>query len=532
MAREGAHLAVAQGPELGDAEAGTAQRSAWREECLVEVAELESLASWIVRRSSEDLEILHAVDKRVQAHLRIARVTATRQGAPLFRRLAKALSRGSDLERVRGNLDAAAPNLLRIAPEPSVRGQLPLLLSKARRLAPTDPRRTALEELARRPRGEELTAADRNLLISAVQAADTQARRDLVRVRSFKTVIALAGLVVFALAAGLALLGAFSPETITLCFVPGDAVVCPTASVPISFDSPRADEVARGLASPSDIAIVELMGLLGASLAAVVTLRQVRGTSSPYRLAGALIVLKLTSGALLAVLGLLLLNGGFVPGFTALDSPAQILAWATVLGLAQQLFTRLVDKQALGLLDVSDGFSEAVAPAAMDLSTADALSSVVRSSLKESASHALREAVIGEPLVNYKGVVTMEILDRAGESQDIDQRSVALMLDQTYTARVTIAREPRRGWSRALVIDDGVEDEAVTFTIELDSNGGQVRSKPEAVTLGTSSGEAARDFPFVFAEDGPRTLWVRVRQRGEVVVQFELEARVRRTLPS
>jgi hypothetical protein len=50
-------------------------------------------------------------------------------------------------------------------------------------------------------------------------------------------------------------------------------------------------------------------------------------------------------GAITAFLGLLLMRGQFVPGLSALDTPAQILSWALVFGFAQQLFTRLVDQQ-------------------------------------------------------------------------------------------------------------------------------------------------------------------------------------------
>jgi hypothetical protein len=45
------------------------------------------------------------------------------------------------------------------------------------------------------------------------------------------------------------------------------------------------------------------------------------------------------------------MRGQFIPGLTALDSSAQILAWALVFGYGQQLFTRLVDQQAHTVLD-------------------------------------------------------------------------------------------------------------------------------------------------------------------------------------
>ena len=50
-------------------------------------------------------------------------------------------------------------------------------------------------------------------------------------------------------------------------------------------------------------------------------------------------------------LGLLLMRGQFVPGLSALDTSAQILAWALVFGYAQQLFTRLVDQQGQTVLE-------------------------------------------------------------------------------------------------------------------------------------------------------------------------------------
>jgi len=64
-----------------------------------------------------------------------------------------------------------------------------------------------------------------------------------------------------------------------------------------------------------------------------------------------LAALKLPTGAITAFLGLLLMRGQFVPGLSALDTPAQILAWALVFGYAQQLFTRLVDQQGQTILE-------------------------------------------------------------------------------------------------------------------------------------------------------------------------------------
>ena len=106
----------------------------------------------------------------------------------------------------------------------------------------------------------------------------------------------------------------------------------------------------RLTASSADYPVVALAGLLAAVVAGIATLRKMRGTSTPYRVPLALAILKLPAGALTAVVGLILMRGGFVPGLTALDSPAQIVAWAVIFGYSQQLITGLVDQQAQGVL--------------------------------------------------------------------------------------------------------------------------------------------------------------------------------------
>ncbi|MEN8655454.1 hypothetical protein ABCR94_33980 [Streptomyces sp. 21So2-11] len=66
-------------------------------------------------------------------------------------------------------------------------------------------------------------------------------------------------------------------------------------------------------------------------------------------------MLKLPTGALTAPLGLLLMRGEFIPGLSALDSSAQIIAWAVIFGYAQPLFTRFVDNQAQAVLNSVGG---------------------------------------------------------------------------------------------------------------------------------------------------------------------------------
>jgi len=115
--------------------------------------------------------------------------------------------------------------------------------------------------------------------------------------------------------------------------------------------------------SGGDIVIIARLGLLGGALAAAFAIRTLRGTSTPYDVPIALAALKVPSGALTAVAGLLLLRGQFLPGLSALDTQQQILAYALVLGYAQQLFTRLIDRRAQSILDgVPSKDSEATQP--------------------------------------------------------------------------------------------------------------------------------------------------------------------------
>jgi hypothetical protein len=174
-------------------------------------------------------------------------------------------------------------------------------------------------------------------------------------------------LVLAFLVVGLVTAGWLSPATIPLCFEPesGDntVVVCPTEQSEFipgrtnqpGLADPDIDDVVRSTASRADIATIAGIGLLAASVAGATMLRNIRGTSTPFALPVALAILKLPSGAMTAVLGLLLMRGGFIPGLSALDSSAQILAWAVVFGYAQQLLTRLVDQQAHSVLNAVRG---------------------------------------------------------------------------------------------------------------------------------------------------------------------------------
>ena len=109
---------------------------------------------------------------------------------------------------------------------------------------------------------------------------------------------------------------------------------------------PTSEMAATSVPGGGDVAVVALMGVLGAALSATLAVQKLRGTAAPYAVPVALACFKLPAGALTAIAGLLLIKGDFVPGFSQLDSQGQILAYALVFGVAQHLVTRFVDQRA------------------------------------------------------------------------------------------------------------------------------------------------------------------------------------------
>lgn len=353
---------------------------AWREGTLTRAKELEALAGWAFQHTSEGHSPIRL--EAIDCHLAAAR------DAALSRRRMAAMA---GLERAMSNLDAVEALVLTAAPAEYLLGRLPGVLNDVvLHLSPSDIRRQAVERVGVRvglgrpmaagPEEPAFPALQERLLVveqerltivTACRAAASAALREQLRVRSFRSVLIATSVLLTLLAAALALVGLLNPTAMPLCFVPEESgravVVCPTLqSAPFSTEqSPGAqfldiDNGVQAAARPIDVLLVELVGLTAAAVAAAAALRGIQGSSEPHGLPVALALLKLPTGAVTALLGLLLMRGRFVPGLTALDTSAQILAWALVFGYAQQLFTRLVDQQAHSVLQSVRGGGDRV----------------------------------------------------------------------------------------------------------------------------------------------------------------------------
>jgi hypothetical protein len=351
---------------------------AWQEGTRTRATELEALCAWVQRTNDADPAVHAPLRAAVALHLAAARRAAEPWHHLRSRRM------GGRLERAISNLDGAEASILQMAPARYIVGQVPSLLNHVQRhLQPGDPRRTEMERIAKRvldepaaepdqpggtDRREAIVRDARGAIVSAVRGASSAALREQTRVRSFRNVVAAAAIVMATVAGALAIVGWASQDALPLCFTPEEAgqttVACPTAHrgpIPSVGTTPEAgderttaeriDQLTSAATQRHDILVVELVGVAAAGVAAASALRRIRGSSEPYGIPIALAVLKLPTGAVTAVVGLLLMRGGFVPGLSALDTSAQIIAWAIVFGYAQQLFTRLVDQQAHVVLD-------------------------------------------------------------------------------------------------------------------------------------------------------------------------------------
>jgi hypothetical protein len=381
--------------------------ASWREQALSKIAELRFVRDWMLRSVPAD-PVHDQARLTIDDHLQAA-TSAAKGGSVWKLRNFVAAVTGSGVERVISQLDAVESELLRIAPPDYLSGEISSLLAHVQlHLQPNDPRRTGLEAIAQRvvrdddddddlaPRrsttvqrswgargarqqqpgagtARALSESDRQAVISAVRAASSESRWKVSRLRSFRNIIAIAGLVLATGAVGMVVFAFLKPDALPMCFTPAN-VVCTTSTTagprPSDPGQPAerqeaarqesADTIMRDVATGWDIAVLELVGLIAAAIAAAAALRNVQGTSTPYSLPVALAVLKLPTGALTALAGLLLMRAGFVPGLSELDSSAQIIAWALVFGYAQQLFTRLVDSQAQTVLEGASGNTESL----------------------------------------------------------------------------------------------------------------------------------------------------------------------------
>ncbi|MEU0339865.1 hypothetical protein ABZ092_12960 [Streptomyces bobili] len=247
------------------------------------------------------------------------------------------------LEGAWSNLRAADVALLELASEDYRQDRKNEILAKAtRHLEADDPR---LEEI--RNAIKEKGATNGRTLASVLDAAYEAEYAELANIRSWRRSLWWTTLFMFIGIVAFVFWMWFHPSSLTLCFRPtDDFVACPSREYTLKYPLQYPTGLTSGWESAQDTVAVVIAGLAGASLTVVGSLLKIPGSNASHDLSIAVYALKFPTGAVTAILGILLIHGGFVPGLTSLDNRAQILAWAAAFGCAQQLVTHLIDSRA------------------------------------------------------------------------------------------------------------------------------------------------------------------------------------------
>ncbi len=277
----------------------------------------------------------------VEGFIDKARAAAFRDD-PLPGRLAN-WWRGTLVECAYRNMHTARAQLLDLYSSDELRAEIPVVVARAdATLKRDDPRRVTVAQLQ-----AESPASLRPRMRRIVGDSYEQLDLEHAQLRSFRNILLIAAMFIALVMTATVVFVALRPGLVPLCF-PGNGGVAGATGNGASLSCPTG-----AVASPqgADVVVVAVLGLLGGALAAVLSIRHLKGTSTPYDVPVALAALKVPMGAMTAVLALIAIQGDFVPGLSALDSQGQILAYALVFGFAQQAFSRLLDQRAQTLLE-------------------------------------------------------------------------------------------------------------------------------------------------------------------------------------
>jgi hypothetical protein len=254
--------------------------------------------------------------------------------------------RGTLVEAAYLNMHNARTALFDLYTDDELRAEIPMVVARANAtLHRDDPRRMTVAEMNALPQ-KRLRPRMRRVVGDSYEQLDLEHRQ----LRSFRNIVLMAAAFLLLSVAVTLYFVTTHPTWLPLCF--GSATngqSCPSG------------QGANVHPTWADILIIAGMGALGGAFAATLSIRNLKGTSTPYDVPVALAALKVPMGALTAILGLVAIKGGFVPGLSDLDNQSQVLAYALLFGFAQQALSRLLDMRAQDLLEGLPG-GEATAP--------------------------------------------------------------------------------------------------------------------------------------------------------------------------
>ena len=236
---------------------------------------------------------------------------------------------GIDIEATWMRIHAIEVALVRLSAPEIIRAKLPGIIDDGSHLLGDEhPRVKILRAYQKRPDWPE---NERECLAHSIRAVYEASDKENVRLRSFRNVLLGTTLVLAIMAISFAIFGAVNPSAI-------DVLTTSSSS---------------GLAAPSsrsrtEILVIEMLGLISATVVGAVAIRHIQGTSAAYSVPMASLLLKLPTGALTALAGILMIRAGIVPGVQFASD--HLGGYALLFGASQQGFTGLVDRQAHSVL--------------------------------------------------------------------------------------------------------------------------------------------------------------------------------------
>ncbi|MEU0188711.1 hypothetical protein ABZ250_02355 [Streptomyces afghaniensis] len=329
--------------------AARTRKGAWRQRTAAHIAELQA------QLDRYDAQVdLSSPDRRLVEKANVL-LRAARDGVDDRADLLSWWS-GSAVDRASANINEAELLILQLTPaeELAWRGAV-VLAHGVHHLGNEDPRLKLLEEHLRENENT-LDAGFRELAISVLHAANHVQETEIARARNFRDVLLVSFLVTSLIVAVFIWSGYVNPTAVAdkLCFdpdnprVPGETIhVCPVGKPVEPEGMDEFDDKAGG----ADVVLVALVGMCSATLTGAASVRHIRGTAGPYMVPLGLLFLRIPIGALSALIGLILIHGEFIPGLTALNNSAQIIAWAVAFGIGQEALTRMIDQQGNRVLE-------------------------------------------------------------------------------------------------------------------------------------------------------------------------------------
>ncbi|MGV9456200.1 hypothetical protein [Streptomyces sp. NPDC003635] len=319
----------------------------WRQRASAHIAAVQAELDRI-----EDMQGLSEHDKKLakKAHQLLQGARQTTDSWPPFWAAASAR------DRTLATVHEAELIVLKLTPAQEIGWAGPTVLAKGiQHLGQEDLRLKLLEEHLRE-NNNLLDATGRHLAADVLHAAHHTEEIEIGRVRNFRNILLLAFLALSAFTVLLILSGYQNPDALAdkLCFEPPKPT--PENLDATAYICPVEGKEPEG----ANVLLVASLGAASAALAGAASIRHIHGSAVPYMVPMSLLVLRIPIGALSAILGLVLIHGEFIPGLTALDSRAQIAAWAVAFGIGQESLTRLLDKKGNLLLENVRGSARAV----------------------------------------------------------------------------------------------------------------------------------------------------------------------------